>query len=270
MAQSDAPDCATPGIERVLRRDRWVVGIALGLVTVLAWVWLLRTGAASRMDAGMADMAGMDMAPAPIAFSTYVESAFVMWLLMMIAMMLPSAAPMILIYARFARKARGEGGVFVSTAAFLACYIAVWAGFSLLAALVQAVLVSGGQVSRAMLSLNDHRAAGGVLLAAGIYNLTPLKRACLDGCRSPFAFLSRHWRGTGAGVVRLGLLHGLYCLGCCWLLMALLFVSGIMNLAWVGLIAAMVAAEKLLPWGNRIGVAMGIAMAAAGLVLIAI
>jgi predicted metal-binding membrane protein len=214
----------------------------------------------ARSMSGMAGMAGMAMAP-PKAGLAYFGGAFVMWLLMMVAMMLPSATPMILTYARFARGVREQGKVLAPTALFAGVYLAVWAGFSLAAAGLQTVLVQSGAVSAASLALGEPRIAGALLIAAGLYQLTPLKRVCLENCRSPLSFLVRLWRPTWAGTVRLGLLHGLYCLGCCWLIMALLFVGGVMSLAWVAVLAVIVLIEKVAPGGRQIGtIAAGVAM----------
>lgn len=254
-------------VERLLRRDRWIVGGCLALIAALAWAWLLRMGA---MDMGSPDMGesgigGMAMTP---AYATRIGAAFVMWLVMMVAMMLPSAAPMVLLYARFSRQARRQGAVAAPVAAFAAVYVAIWAGFSLAAAAAQTALAQAGVLSPVTLALGDGRIAGGLLLAAGLYQLTPAKRACLEQCRSPVEFVTRFWRPGLAGAARLGLVHGLYCLGCCWLIMALLFVGGVMNLAWVGLLTLLVLAEKVAPFGRQVGVALGVLSTGMGLVLL--
>lgn len=192
----------------------------------------------------------------------YLSATFVMWALMMVAMMLPSASPMILIYARVARHnfgASAGGGI----ALFALSYVLVWIVFSLLAAGAQALLVQSGMVDSMRLQLGDGRLAGALLIAAGLYQLTSLKAACLEKCRSPFAFLSRGIRPGAAGALRLGVAHGLYCLGCCWVLMLLLFVGGVMNLAWVAALALLVAAEKLLPW-SPVRLAVAVLLTAAG------
>ena len=208
----------------------------------------------------------MPMAVDPWSFD-YLASAFTMWLLMMVAMMLPSAAPMILFYARFARRS-GLRGAGAAIALFVACYVAIWALFSLAAALLQAMLVAGGAVSAMALALGERRLAGGLLLLAGLYQLSPLKRACLRECRSPIDFLMRLWRPGTAGALRLGLTHGIYCLGCCWALMLLLFVGGVMNLAWIAGLALLVAAEKLAPARLRLSQALGAALILGGVAFI--
>jgi len=255
--------------ERILARDRWIVGACIALIAGLAWIWLWREWAAMSADNAMAgmDMPGMDMSGAmasPSDAGAYLASTFVMWFVMMIAMMLPSAAPMILLYSRVALRARAQGTALAPTAAFAGVYIAVWGGFSALAALAQWLLVRSGIVSEVTLAFGDRRIVGALLIAAGLYQTTRLKRACLDGCRSPMSFVMRLWRPGWRGAIRLGLAHGLYCLGCCALLMALLFVFGVMNLVWVAALALFVLAEKALPIGPRIGTLVGLAAVVAG------
>ncbi len=208
-------------------------------------------------------MAAMHVSPWSAA---YLLSAFVMWALMMVAMMLPSAAPMILFYARFARRS-GMRGAAAATAVFVLSYIAIWTLFSALAALLQAALVAAGAASAMELALGDRRVAGLLLGLAGLYQLTPLKRSCLASCRSPLDFLMRQWRPGPAGALRLGLAHGLFCLGCCWALMALLFVGGVMNLAWIAALAVVVMAEKLAPARLRLRQVLGIVLILAGIAL---
>jgi predicted metal-binding membrane protein len=262
-------------LERALLRDRWIVGGCLALLVALACLWLWRdTVAMARWDESMAAMGMKDteMEGGPMATSSapaaYLVENFVMWLIMMIAMMLPSAAPMILLYGKLARGARRQGGVFASTTVFAGFYLAVWAGFSALAALVQWALVRTGAISDMGLAFGDSRVAGALLVAAGLYQLTPLKHNCLEKCRSPLSFLMRLWRPGLAGAARLGLTHGFYCLGCCAMLMALLFVFGVMNLAWVALLATAVLIEKVVPGGHRIGWFAGIAAVAVGAVMV--
>ena len=226
-------------LSALLARDRWITGLCLAVACLLAWAWLLRTG-----DAGMG-MDGMAMPIPPATSPEALAASFIMWFVMMVAMMLPSASPMILLYARVARQARAQGGALLPTGLFAATYVALWGAFSVAATGVQALLEESGLVGRATMALGDGRLAGGLLIMAGLYQLTPLKRACLDRCRSPFAFLVREW-GPGRGrALRLGARHGLFCIGCCWLLMALLFVGGVMNLAWVAALALIVLVEKI-------------------------
>jgi len=262
-------------LERALLRDRWIVGACLALLVALACLWLWRDHAAmAQWDASMAamDMKDMEMEGGPMATSStpvaYLVEAFVMWLIMMVAMMLPSAAPMILLYGRLARSGREQGGVFASTTVFAGLYLAVWSGFSAVAAVIQWALVRSGAISSMGLAFGDQRIAGALLIAAGLYQLTPLKYACLEKCRSPLSFLMRLWRPGLAGAARLGLMHGVYCLGCCAMLMALLFVFGVMNLGWVAILAIVVLVEKVVPGGQRIGRLAGVAALAAGVAMV--
>ena len=186
-----------------------------------------------------------------------------MWAAMMIAMMLPSAAPVILLYGKVQRTSAG-GNVGALTLAFLAGYLACWTAFAALAALLQLELQCGALASSMSMALTSKQAAAGLLIAAGVYQLTPLKDACLGRCRSSAQFLSRHYRPGAAGAVRLGLLHGAHCVGCCWLLMALLFVGGVMNLLWIAGLTLLVAAEKLLAKGRALARIAGAAMIAWG------
>jgi predicted metal-binding membrane protein len=256
-------------VDRLLPRDRWIVGGCVALITALAWVWLWRESQAMAPDESMP---GMEMPGAgmvsPSDAAAYLTSTFVMWFLMMVAMMLPSAAPMILFYSGLARGARAKGAVFAPTSIFAAMYLAVWAGFSALATVAQWLLVRSGAVSEMTLAFGNQHIGGSLLIAAGLYQATPLKRACLNTCRSPMSFLMRFWRPGWAGAARLGLLHGMTCLGCCAALMALLFVFGVMNLVWVAALALVVLAEKAFPIGPRIGAALGVVSVVVGLVLV--
>ena len=185
------------------------------------------------------------------------SALILMWWLMMVAMMLPSAAPAVLLYARV-RTSRDGGSAVAQTWVFLAGYLAVWLLFSVIAAVAQTLLTG-----RSM-ALGDARVASALLILAGLYQLSPLKGACLRQCRSPAQFISRHWQPGVAGAVRLGVLHGAYCVGCCWLLMALLFVGGVMNFAWIAALTLIVAVEKMVPRGEWLSRAAGIALIAWG------
>lgn len=240
---------------RLFRHDQAVVIAGLVLVIAIAWGYLL-LGAGLEMPA-MAAMAGRMMRTAPAWTPAYAGLQFLMWAVMMAAMMLPSAAPVILLVAGIAR--RGAAPAAPSTALFALGYLAVWTGFSLLATAVQWGLHQAGLLSP-RLAAGNAALAGAVLLAAGVYQWTPLKAACLTHCRSPLAFLMQHWRGGAFGGAVTGLRHGLYCLGCCAMLMALLFVGGIMNLVWIAGIALLVLIEKLLPWGGWTGRLCGLAL----------
>jgi predicted metal-binding membrane protein len=185
----------------------------------------------------------------------------------MIAMMSPSAAPTILLYARVHRHALAQGQIqdkLAPTGVFMAGYLLVWLGFSVAAAALHWLLEREAFVSAAMMSSQSRWLSGIVLIAAGLYQLSLLKNACLSHCRAPTAFLSRHWRPHALGALRLGALHGAFCVGCCWMLMALLFVGGIMNLVWVAGLAILVLVEKVFPAGQWVGRAAGIALIAWG------
>lgn len=243
---------ATAAIEATLRRDRTVTLAALAAVAAAAWIYVL-TGA------------GMDMpgtAPAPWTPGLF-ALMLAMWAVMMVAMMLPSAAPTILLFASVERRrgrAPGRG-----VAVFVLGYLGVWIGFSLAATILQWGMERLALLSPAMATTSTVMAAA-VLVAAGLYQLTPLKRACLRRCRSPLDFLVRHWR---EGPFRTGLRHGLFCLGCCWVLMALLFVGGVMSPLWIGGIALIVMVEKLAPRGEALGRALGLLLVGCGLAVLA-
>ncbi len=265
-----------PALETVLRRDRAVVIAALAVITALAWtdiIWLARD---MTMD-GM-DMSGFRMIPAgqglmmpatapwqPIEFA-YVLA---MWAVMMIGMMTPSVAPMILIYARVGRQAAKSGHPFAASGWFASGYLIAWFGFSLVATCAQWVLERAALLTPMMESANI--VLGGiVLIAAGIYQWTPLKEACLSYCQAPLTFIMRHggFRSDPAGALALGLRHGVYCIGCCWALMLLLFVGGVMNVLWIAALAALVLSEKALPFGKALSRAAGCFFIAAGIWLL--
>ncbi len=261
----------------VLRRDRLIVASALGAITALAWGYVLWL--AADMDMGGMNMSGFRMVPAGLGIMapaatpwSAVEFAlvFVMWAVMMVGMMAPSAAPMMLLYARVGRQAReGQqeiaGPPIAATGWFATGYFLAWTGFSLAATLVQWLLDRLALLDARMASANILLGAA-VLIAAGVYQWTPLKNVCLSQCQSPFRFLMSHggFRTDIPGCLRLGLLHGTYCVGCCWILMALLFVVGVMNVLWIALLAALVLLEKLTPWGRWVARIAGVVCIAAG------
>jgi predicted metal-binding membrane protein len=190
-------------------------------------------------------------------------STLAMWSVMMAAMMIPSAAPMILMFAAVHRKRRESSAPYVPTGMFVLGYLIIWVVFSALATLAQWGLHAATLLSSAMMIASPIVAAV-VLVAAGVFQWTALKDACLTQCSSPLSFIMTRWREGAAGAVSMGLRHGLFCAGCCGLLMAILFVTGVMNLLWVALLAAFVLAEKLLPrrrWLSRLS---GIVLAAWG------
>jgi predicted metal-binding membrane protein len=259
-------------LETVLRRDRSVVAGALGVLAALAWIYVLWL--AADMDMGGMDMSGFRTIPAGVglmapAFAPWSAMEFVlvfaMWVVMMVGMMTPSAAPMILIYARVGRQAAIADKPFAATGWFAAGYFLSWTGFSLIAAAAQWALDRAALLDPIMASASN--VLGGiVLITAGIYQWTRFKDMCLAHCQSPFQFIQRHggFRGDIAGSLLLGLRHGAYCVGCCWVLMALLFVGGVMNVLWIALLAVLVLLEKLAPMGRLIARLVGVALVVAG------
>ncbi len=225
-------------------------------MVLLAWGWLF-LGAGIEME--QMDMGGGQiMLMAPEWSAGYAVVIFLMWAIMMMAMMLPSAAPAILLTSALMNGRRG-GRVLGPTGLFVLGYMLIWFGFSLVATALQFGLDRAGLLSADMAS-GSARLAGLLLIAAGVYQWTPWKQVCLVQCRSPAALLTRFWRNGWLGPLRAGATHGLFCLGCCWLLMILLFVGGVMNLLWIAALALLVLVEKLLPAGPRVSRLMGIAL----------
>jgi predicted metal-binding membrane protein len=208
--------------------------------------------------------AGMQMMMTPAVWDIgYAGLMFFMWWVMMIAMMLPSAAPVVLLFAAMSRKQKEKGNPFVPSSLFASAYLIAWAGFSVVAVGLQWGLERLGLLSP-MLVTASAALGGTLLLAAGIYQLTPLKRACLRHCRSPLQFILTHWRSGTGGAFRMGIEHGAYCVGCCWFLMGLLFFGGVMNLYWIVGLAVFVLLEKVIPMGHWLGKLVGIALMAWG------
>jgi predicted metal-binding membrane protein len=265
-------------LEAVVRHDRLVVVTALIAVIALSWAYLL-AGAGMGMSAlemtrmsqlEMAGgMAGMTMMTPAVWTPGYAVLMFFMWWVMMVAMMLPSAAPMILLFATVNRKQRETGHPHIATSIFAVGYLATWAGFSLGATILQWGFERTGILSPMLVGTNV--IFGGVLLlAAGVYQLTPIKHACLRHCRSPLAFLITHWRRDARGALRMGLVHGALCVGCCWLLMGLLFFGGVMNLYWIAGLALFVLFEKTVPAGHWLGYVTGVALFVWGVGMLAL
>ena len=276
-------------LESVLRRDRLVVVIALVAVIVLSWVYVL-AGAGMGMSAfemtrmtqpvGVIDstqpsVQGMSMGGTAVGGTMvtgawtvgYAVVIFFMWWVMMFGMMLPSAAPLLLLFARMMRKEKNKGAPYVPTGVFALGYVIMWAAFSAIATGAQWGLEASGLLSGIMVGTSAVLGAG-LLIAAGVWQLTPWKNACLRHCRSPIGFLSAHWRPGRTGAFKMGLVHGAFCLGCCWFLMALLFYGGVMNLYWIIGLALYILIEKLLPAGARIGQLTGVILIAWGATLL--
>ncbi len=231
---------------RGLTRDRLIVVSALLIVVALAWAYLWSG-------------AGMSMMMPAVWTPAYAVLMFFMWWIMMVAMMLPSATPMILVVARACHQQLDTGRARVTTSIFVLGYLATWAAFSLVATLAQWALERNGLLSPSLVSTSVLLSAG-ILIGAGLYQLTPLKRACLRHCRSPLAFLSAHWRPGVRGALRMGIVHGVYCVGCCWFLMGLLFFGGVMNLYWIAGLALFVLLEKTVPAGHWLEYTTGVAL----------
>jgi predicted metal-binding membrane protein len=269
-------------LEAALTRDRVVVIAALVVVAVLAWAYVLwlagvialpaPTGpggmAAREMNAG--SMPAMDMgeavAPRFVAWGLLdFAFTFAMWAVMMVGMMTPSVAPMVLLYAAAGRKARASDRPIAATGWFLAGYLLVWTGFSLAASTLQGLLTALALLTP-MMSTKNALFGGVVLIVVGLYQWTPLKNVCLRQCQTPIAFLATHggFHSDPLGALRLGIAHGLYCLGCCWALMVLLFVGGIMNVLWIAGIALLVLLEKIVPTARLVPRISGALIAAAG------
>jgi predicted metal-binding membrane protein len=251
-------------VEAVLRRDRAVVLAGLAGLSALAWAYLLTL--AWRMP--HRDMAmAMAMPHMQVWGATEVLLTWVMWAVMMVAMMTPSATPMILTFATINRRRRAQPGPLVPTAVFVLGYLLVWGGFSGVATLAQWGLHTAALLSP-MLVMTSPLVGGLLLMAAGIFQWRPLKSTCLTQCRSPLGFLMTEWREGVWGALVMGLRHGSYCVGCCWVLMALLFVAGVMNLLWVAAIAVFILVEKVLPRGALVGRVAGGVFMLAGVVLL--
>jgi predicted metal-binding membrane protein len=263
-----------PPLERLLRRDRTITAISLLALCALAWLYLA-SGAGLDMGAMAADdpMSAMPgMAMENVAWSpTHWLLMAGMWWVMMIAMMTPSATPAILLYARVHNHAVARGDqlpAHAPTGVFAAGYFLIWLAFSVLAVIAQQALERSDILSATTMGSQVRWISGATLLLTGIYQLSPLKNVCLAHCRAPAVFISRHWRPHAVGALRLGALHGAYCVGCCWMLMALLFVGGVMNLIWIAVISLLILAEKVLALGRWVGRAAGLVLIVWGLALL--
>jgi len=253
-------DDRATALEALASRDRLFVLAGLIGISALAWAY---TVALADHSTGM-DAAAMGHAHAVTWTATDLAMTFLMWVVMMVAMMVPTAAPMLLTLARISREQSNSSGPVASTTAFLLGYVVVWTAFSLVATFAQWWLHDLALVSAA--GASQSAVFGGLLLlGAGVFQLTPLKNACLSHCRSPVFFLMTAWRPGLAGALRMGIHHGGYCVGCCWALMALMFFSGTMNLLWAAGLMLLMLVEKALPPGRWVGYAAGITLVVWGL-----
>ena len=256
-------------LERLIRRDQGWLIFGIAATMTLAWIYLVREAVAmnamtaeARVHAAMG-MAGMNMRAWDAADWL---ALFLMWVVMMVAMMLPSAAPVILLVLGAYRR-RGDSRARLSAFMFVGGYLFTWTTFSAVAASAQIWLHRLALLGDD-LTLRSGAISGMVLLAAGVYQWLPFKNRCLTQCQSPLAFLSQNWREGASGALSMGTRHGAFCVGCCWLLMLLLFVLGVMNLLWIALLSMFVLIEKVAPRGALIGRLAGVAAAAWGVYLI--
>ena len=257
MSQSES------SIESLLKRDRFVVAAGVVGLTALAWAYLVYLAR---------DMGGMDsgMVMAQMRSWTAADFGFMllMWATMMVGMMVPTAAPMVLLFAANSRRLREQQQPYVPTVVFLSGYVVVWSGFAVAATLGNWALHVNDLMSSMMGESVSIYLGGGLLIGAGLFQLSPLKYVCLKHCRSPLSFLTNDWREGSWGAFNMGLRHGAFCLGCCWMLMGLLFVLGIMNLIWIAALAAFVLLEKVAPAGQYVGMTAGILLIIWGVLLI--
>jgi predicted metal-binding membrane protein len=249
-------------LANALRRERLAVLCALFLVTLLAlgYTYWLATG----FD--MSDMMSPTFVPWSLEYFLFMLA---MWIVMMIGMMTPSVAPTVLLYAGFASRSASQGQVFPGAGWFAAGYLLAWSAFATAATLLQWLLEWLALVTP-MMAGTSRVVGGAMLIAAGVYQWLPLKQACLASCRSPLSFIQRRggFPTSVAGAVRLGAAHGLYCIGCCWMLMSLLFAFGVMNLVWIAGLMVFVLLEKVVPHPGIFSRAAGAAAVVAGLTLV--
>lgn len=252
----------------VLKRDRLVIGASLAFIAAVAWCYMIHE--ARRMDArGVSECFGMTMGGPELTVwsADSLLPLFLMWAVMMVAMMLPSAAPMILTFAAVARNRRRLERPYVPVAVFVSGYVAIWCAFSVAAAVGQRVLHRQALLSPTMVSASA-MLGGALLVCAGIFQFTRLKHTCLRHCRAPLEFILTRWREGRRGAFQMGMEHGAFCLGCCWALMCLLFVLGVMNILWIAALTILVALEKILPRGRWVSATCGLALIAWGMWLL--
>lgn len=247
-------------LEALLRHERPIIVCGMAAVAALSWLYIWQ-GAGMGMTA--LDMTTLSLFPhRQLSMEGSMEASWwivaVMWWVMMIAMMMPSVTPLVLLYSKvLEQQSKPMADRYAATFLLMAGYLVVWLAFSIAAATLQKMLEPAGLISEMMLWSRSAALSAGVLAGAGLYQFSGLKSACLTQCRSPVLFLTQHARpGTWAGFM-LGVRHGAFCVGCCWLLMALLFVGGIMNLIWIAALMLFVLVEKLMPVGAAFGKVSG-------------
>ena len=247
--------------ESLIRRDRFVVVVSAGGLLILSWIVLSRHALSTSSHHAVLMPHAL---PAP---GGRFALAFLMWMVMMVAMMLPPVMPWILLFASASRTRSASAPPFVRTGLFVGGYLTTWAVYCLAAAAVQLVLQQRG-----LLGADDQKTiplvGAGLLISAGLYQLTPLKSACLRHCRSPISFFLSRWRNGPAGAFQMGLRHGLYCVACCWALMALSFALGVMNLLWMAAVTLMLCVEKIAPGGRLLSRVFGLLLTTWGVYLL--
>ena len=287
-------------LETIFQRQRLTIGFSIGALVALSWAYLVlmaiemanhdswaslgpgmsffdspetdwsafaQTCLSITSEAGTA-LGGFLMMPSHGAWSfTDLILVFVMWQVMVVAMMLPTAALTLLTFADINGNRYKGPSLFARTRNFITGYLLSWRSFSVLATLAQWGLKEAALLSKGMVAVNPYL-IGGVLFLAGAYQWSPLKEFCLNQCRNPMLFFMNKWRNGLSGALRMGIHHGLYCLGCCWALMMVMFVTGTMNLAWAGILAVVMLAEKIVPHGELSGKVLGLMIAPSGLFLI--
>ena len=243
-----------PIIELSAKNERWIVLVGLGLVVIAGLTATLHVG----------DRLMMSQMSGGISGFSYAFLLFAMWWTMMMAMMLPSAAPAILTFAAVNRKLQVGTGAAARLTIFVSGYLLVWTGFALAIVILQLLLQTKIDLSM-MMAVASSAFGGGLLVAAGIYQISPLKSACLRKCQTPLMYFTHHWKKDASGAFQMGLSHGLYCVGCCWVLMGLLFYGGVMEPRWILGLALYIAIEKLVPAGNRVSQFAGVLLIGWGL-----
>ena len=255
----------TNTLENILKKDRVIILTALFVLCLLSWlyiIYLYRQMYPMNMDALFF---AMPMTP-QWTWTDFVL-LFLMWFVMMIAMMTPSVTPLVLIYAMINRQRKQQQNPFVSAGYLVSGYFVVWAAFSLFATLLQWLLQRVSLLNPEMETTSKILGAI-ILISAGIFQFTPLKNACLRYCRTPIDFITHKWKEGKWGALQMGMENGLYCLGCCWILMILLFVSGIMNILWIAIITLFVLAEKVLPAAKPVSSIAGVALIGYGIIIL--
>jgi predicted metal-binding membrane protein len=259
LATSDYP------LEYLLKKDRFILVSGLFVIGILSWLYIIYLYRQMEVMDMNALLFAMPMTP-QWTWTDFVL-LLLMWLIMMIAMMIPSVSPLILIFAMINRQRQQRKSPFVPAGYLLSGYFLVWAAFSLIATCLQWLLQQISLLNPEMETTSKVLGAI-ILISAGVFQFTPLKHTCLNHCRTPFNFIHRHWKEGKLGALKMGVENGMYCLGCCWVLMILLFVSGIMNLLWIAIIALFVLIEKVLPAAKPISFVAGIVLIAYGITIL--